>query len=255
MEYCSLVISSTDTSSHLWGLYSIFHKKYWSNCPFKIYLLNEKEKLYENSSVFNIQILNDEKHWSNMLLASLKTINSKYVILNFEDQIPIMNVINSKIIDTLKFMDQNSVGLVQIWQNNFHFLRNKLKFIKIPFGTPYRMSCSTGIWNKDFLINCLKPNESPWKFEKEGSFREFSNKLQVYKTNHSLFRYLNVQRKGKIRYKARKIFIHFFKNNNDNNKLPNVQFQSQLNFYYEQIISILIYFFNLLHSIFKKNEK
>jgi hypothetical protein len=187
-----------------------------------------------------------------MLIASLKTIRSKYVIFNFEDQIPIKKVINSDIIETLNFMEENSVGFVQIWQNNFFLFPSKLKFINIPYGTKYRMSCSTGVWNRDFFLSCLNSDESPWKFEKDGSFREKTTSMPVYKTNLSLFRYLNVQRKGKIRFKAKNIFLDYQRLTN--RKFHQAQFQSQLSYIFEQITSFALYLYNLLSYLFNNHE-
>ena len=192
---CTLLISSTDKSEELWKYYTFFHNYYWSNCPINVVLVNETVQKKEDY-IFEKQLLINEDSWSSMIIKALKLIDTKYIIFNFDDQWPIKSINNSELIVALNVMEQNKIGCLQIYSNKSN------KTYKISFGEKYRMSCSTSIWNRDFLLTCLRENENPWEFEKNGSNRISSNSMDVYVYEKNIFPYLNVLKKGKVRREA-----------------------------------------------------
>ncbi len=46
----------------------------------------------------------------------------------------------------------------------------------------YRVSMQAGIWNREPLLKILKPNETPWQFELDGSNRAKNLSLRVFGT-------------------------------------------------------------------------
>lgn len=204
---CTLVISSTDGAKDMWKYYSIFQEMYWQDCPFEIVLINETVSIDDSNLCFNRQLLIDESKWSDMLKEGLQKINTKYIILNFEDQWPRRKVINKRITEALHKMEIDTIGCMQIFKK---YKNVNSEYIKISFGDAYRMSCSTSIWNREFLIECLESGESPWHFETHGSYRKNTNKMPVLAMVSPAFPFVNALRKGIIRKEA----VRFAKHNN-----------------------------------------
>lgn len=208
-DMCTLIIPSTDSAKDMWSYYSAFQKMYWNDCPFEIVLINETFPLPDKNTsfCFNKQILVNENKWSDMVKEGVKKVKTKYIILNFEDQWPKRKINNDRIIKALEMMEINELGCMQIFKK---YKNVSGEYIEILFGEAYRMSCSTSIWNREFLIECLDAGESPWHFETCGSYRENTNIMRVFAMSYPAFPFINALRKGVIRREA----VRFAKKNN-----------------------------------------
>lgn len=204
---CTLVISSTDEAQDMWKYYSIFQKKYWNDCPFEIVLINETLLNNDSELCFDRQVLAAGSKWSDMLMKGLDEINTKYVILNFEDQWPKHEIDNYRIMRVLNRMRMDGIGCMQMFRQ---YKNRREEYIEIPFGKAYRMSCSASVWDREFLLECLEVGESPWRFETYGSYRDNTNNMPVFAMTLPVFPFVNAMRKGVIRREA----VKFAKMNN-----------------------------------------
>lgn len=67
--------------------------------------------------------------------------------------------------------------------------------IETPFGTPYQMSTQAGIWNRNLMLELIKPNMSAWDVEINIAPPE---NMRVLGTRQRPVRYANALNKGKI---------------------------------------------------------
>lgn len=77
---CAVLVNSCDKYAEAWYPFFALFKKYWSDCPYPVYL-NTETKAYSEQEV---QTLNSNKtSWGSRLCDALNRIDSEYVILLF----------------------------------------------------------------------------------------------------------------------------------------------------------------------------
>jgi len=173
----AILVLSCDKYADIWNPFFLFFRKYWANCPFPIYLgTNEKQFDFENVK----QIFSNRKTtWSDELTVILKQIPEKYIIIILEDYFIYKTVINEEIFKLIAIMEEQDAAYMKLgafpkkydslWPHTI--LANEPGIGIIQKESKYRLSLQTAIWNKEILLNLIKPTENPWEFEIEGSKR------------------------------------------------------------------------------------
>lgn len=184
----TVVIKTCDLYSDLWVPMSDFLRLFWPDCPYEIVLVTETQELPPNT-VFNRVIHTNDTRWSVSMLHMLDSLETPYFMLLLEDLWPSRTVITADIERCLDLMESENIGCVQLQPHNFRSdpLAADGNYSSIPYNVPYRVSASPGIWNASFLRSILLPEESPWEFERVGSYRQTSAAMPVLCANQPLF--------------------------------------------------------------------
>lgn len=108
--------------------------------------------------------------WSDRLTKLLVQIPTDYVLYAQEDHWPVKSPPNLS--EMLKIVSENDLFRLQLGMvNRFYTLSGS----KIPLffdpNSKYLVSHQPSIWKKSFLLDCLKPNETPWENEYKGTLR------------------------------------------------------------------------------------
>lgn len=166
-EDMAILVIGFDGYDDLWDDFFTLFAKYWSDCPYPVYLANNSKKCnYEGVTVINA---GDDAEWSRKAQMALQVIEEKYVSLMLEDFYLGEKVDNSVIKSAIRLMKKD--GLVYYKLKTF----SKIKTAKyknysylrtIPGNLEYGISLQPGIWDKNFLAEKLgKENYNAWKFE------------------------------------------------------------------------------------------
>jgi len=172
---CSVVISSCDSFCDVWEPFFKLFFKYWSDCPYEIYLISNFKK-YESDRVINLRIGADHG-WASNLRSALKLINSSQIILILEDMFleePVPNDYIKKIVD---YTVENDIGYLRLMPEPMpdEPYNSVLKLGKIRKDAEYRVSLQASLWKKSLLDNLLVDGENAWEMEIKGTKR--SNNL------------------------------------------------------------------------------
>ncbi len=248
-----LLVISCDNYCDLWDPFFKFFNSSWHDCPFKIHLLTNYLEYKSEYTDLEVIKVGEDKSWSDNLIKCLKSMNSfDYVLLFLEDMLINRKVDNSRINDLfLDFFeaDGNFLSLLnqpkptKKYNTNFGILEEK---------SLYRSTATATLWKKSTLNKLLKPGESAWAFEKNGSVRSdiFSNFYSVY--NDEII-WINSVIKNKWTYPA---IIEFKKRNMTiNSKRDRISLFSTINQkIYKTLRSIILKIipFKLHRSLFKK---
>lgn len=168
MSSCSILVSSCDKFNSAWNPFFILLKKYWPNCPYKLYLNTESLK-YNNPDVVTLNSLCDS--WSGRLIESLKKIDSDYIIFVLEDFFlmrPVQDHIISKII---KILEQDpTIAVVYPKKITGFDMKDDVhpEWIRMDYNKDvrYLVNCQFAVWNKIALLELLRPGLSPWDLER-----------------------------------------------------------------------------------------
>jgi hypothetical protein len=165
---CSIVITSCDAYRDAWEPFFTLFFRYWPDCPFNIYLVSNTEK-YPDERVQTLTITPDLK-WSSNLTTSLKLIPTKYIIYFQEDYFLRSRVDNNKIFQALSLAEETKAAYIRLFPcpGPDTPYQDRTDIGLISQNAVYRNSTQTAIWNKEQLINLLKPGETGWDFEMRG---------------------------------------------------------------------------------------
>ena len=173
-ENIAVVVSSCDKYSDLWKPFFTLFFRYWSDCPFAVYLIANHLR-YDDSRVTTINVGADHD-WSSSLREAIREVPSRYLILLLEDYFLFMPVNTEKINEYAKYMISSNAAFLQLYAiilragaNDDHpeiGPREK--------GSLYRISTQPAIWDKQALDILLRDGESIWEFEPNASARSSS---------------------------------------------------------------------------------
>ena len=176
----AILILSCDKYADIWQPFFLFFEKYWSDCPYPVYLAtNERSFTFKNVK----QIFSHKKTtWSDELKVVLEQISEKYIILILEDYFIYESVKNESIKKIIEVMESTNAAYIKLgafpskydalWPHKK--LNNEPGIGVIEKGSKYRLCLQTAIWNKNILLSLLDPSENPWQFEIEASKRSNS---------------------------------------------------------------------------------
>lgn len=173
----AILVLSCDKYADIWQPFFLFFQKYWSDCPFPVYL-GTNEKIFSFERVK--QIFSHRKTtWSDELQSILHQIPEKNILLILEDYFIYKKVNNAAIFKLLDVMDRRNAAYIKLgafpikynplWP--YKTLADNPELGAIEKGAQYRVCLQTAIWNKETLLNLLNVNENPWQFEIEASKR------------------------------------------------------------------------------------
>lgn len=189
-----ILICSYDGAEELWLPLAQTYKKFWPDCPYKIYLGTNKKN--PTLDPFIPLCIGEEKSWSDNILKCIDKINDEYILLIFDD------LFLHKVIDSEKILNYSRLAM----KNNWSCLRlNPLPMFdqridknigRMNEDRLYRTSTVWALYKKSVLKDLLVPTESAWEFEILGSDR--SNKYDdFYSIDETVLPYLNGVVKGK----------------------------------------------------------
>jgi hypothetical protein len=195
-----LLISSHDKAYDIWHITDFFIKK--SKLKADIYLgangEDKREFLPKEWSYINT---GEDISFSKSLISYLKNIDSEYFILMLDDFMILEEVDMEKIALAFDFIKKNSGVYLRLKPNPSGDTKIDRDFSKIDVKgkVPYITSLQMAIWKKDFLIQLLKYDFSPWEFEtKAGKTQEaLSHYRDFYVTNYPFIHYTHFVEKGK----------------------------------------------------------
>jgi hypothetical protein len=191
---CAVVVASCDSYSDTWGPYDRLFERFWPDCPFAVYLVtNEKRRDFHR--IHSLPIGKDVS-WSDNLLTALSRIPQEFIILMVDDLFFTRPARTAQIRTILGWMNGSSGNCVHLYGRPRPVKPFDGLLGTLPKGTYYRASAVSSLWRKSVLMSILKPQESAWDFEIQGSRR--SNAFDgFYSVVEPIFTFVNGLIKGK----------------------------------------------------------
>lgn len=194
-KHVAVVVASHDGSRDLWAPLLTLFQQNWPQCALPIYLVcNAADFCWPGVSTIAV---GPDRSWSDTLLAALGRIEEEYVLLWIDDHFlsgpvkadEVMAAVNAFI-----SAGGNYLRLQSLPKPDARFNRH---FGMVREGSIYRTATVASVWKKSALAELLRPGESAWNFETDGSMRS-DGYGGFYSTWHDCFRIENLLIKGKI---------------------------------------------------------
>jgi hypothetical protein len=179
------------SDQYLWALrgFSLLFNRYWGeHQPVQVFGFRAPDfELPSNFSFRSIAPINyPKRRWSEGLFRALSILGSRYALLMLEDywlRAPVdIDVIDASYVaietrsDILR-VDLSADRVSKAHQNYAAGRRSdssKFKIIRSSNKAPYLMSFQAAIWDVSLLQQALRPEESPWEAEVNGSKRLYA---------------------------------------------------------------------------------
>ena len=149
----AVLVVSCDKYSDMWSPFFTLFWRFWSDCPFKVYLLSNNVD-FNMPKVSTIKV-GDDRSWSDTLLECLIKIREPYIMLFLEDLLLVDYVDTDRVLEVFRWIDQHKSNYVRL-----HPFPKPDKYLnpmlgKISKGTVYRTGTITSVWNKNILMKLI----------------------------------------------------------------------------------------------------
>ncbi len=172
-----IVVSTCNTHLHLIPIFTYLFNKYWGEDEVILLGYDEPEDLPDN---FTFVQMNDgdqgkKQDFSNHLFSYFSSIDDTHIIWSFEDTF-FKSPVKHTVIDILKsYLSFDEIGRIDLTEgmstrsNKLFDTNNGLKILSNHTDVNYKISTQMSIWNRQYLLDYLKPDRTPWTFETQGS--------------------------------------------------------------------------------------
>jgi hypothetical protein len=171
MASVTVLISSFDGYSDCWGPFCHGFTKYWPDCPYPILLMtNTKDHPHDRIATIKVE---GGRDWSVRMINALDRIETPYVMYFQEDYWLNERVDTAKVEHYFDLMEKYGLNYIRL-------LSKPLPDADFPHDSrlgiltqeaSYRTSVQITLWRKEVLQELLRPQESVWDFEREGTLR------------------------------------------------------------------------------------
>lgn len=203
---CSVLVPSCDAYSDLWKPFFRLFWRFWPDCPFPVYL-GANELRYEDARV--APIFSDQgNNWSNRVRQHLEAVPTPYVLLILEDFFWRRSTPTAHVLSLFAAMQALHGEMLRLTNRPppDDRVAGHPDIGRVTPGAPYRASTQAAIWRTQTLLDLIRPGESIWEFETEGSRRSDSIGDGFYSTWRQVLPYgYHVVEKGSwFRHEARR---------------------------------------------------
>ena len=184
MNKLAIAYVTCDKYDHVWDEWYDKFIEHWDIPLPKYFCGEEKECPFDDF----IQIYHDPveaEHWTTKLRAQIEQIPEEHIFIWLDDEVQQKNItIEFKALyewflmqdaDSLRIMGRSSKARYEptgeIEGRPVH---------RLALRSPYLVSYSPNIYKKDFLMEILQYDESPWSSELEGSRRFWKPRRKIY---------------------------------------------------------------------------
>jgi hypothetical protein len=167
----SIYVSSFDDYADIWPVFFTRFFKYWPDCPFPIYL-GAVKRVHEDPRVLPLHA-EDHKNWSSRAVEHLQQIQRPYVLMMLEDFMLDRPVDSALLGRLVTLMDRFDLHAIRLYPEP----PPAQAMPGVPLigfqgqGQLNRTSTHATIWRRESLLELIRPGESLWEFEINGSIR------------------------------------------------------------------------------------
>jgi hypothetical protein len=167
----ALLVVSCDAYRDLWEPFFTLLFRYWTDCPFRIYL-GSNHAAYPDRRVAALTV-GEDRDWSSNLLRMLELIPDGGVLLLQEDFLIDRPVQTEKVKHLIGYADEKQAACLRLMPipGPDQACADNPEVGSIAIGAAYRVSLQAAWWRKENLAAIARAGESPWQFEHLGSRR------------------------------------------------------------------------------------
>ena len=184
MERLAIAYVTCDKYSHVWEEWHDAYLKYWG-VDIPVYWCGEEEPAIDNDfiQVFHERVEADR--WTTKLREQIERIPEEHIFIWLDDLIQ-QKIIDKPFRELYKwFVDSDADSLRMMGRDSrADYMRgiyiDGRVLHKLTERSPYLISYSPNIYRREFLLDILRVEESPWSSELNGSVRIQGQRRNIY---------------------------------------------------------------------------
>ena len=183
----SVVVSSCDRFFDVWRPFAFFFRKFWSDCPFPVYLIVNDLRV-QSDWLRSIRVGKD-KGWATNMQLALKQIDTPYILYLQEDYFLTAPVRIDQLASDIAYAierDAASFCFYDLSLLEAEFGRMHERFGVVPQDSKGRTRLQTTLWKREVFASLLQRGESAWNMEARGSERTRGLLMLSYARNDDL---------------------------------------------------------------------
>jgi hypothetical protein len=177
----AVLVSSCDSFFDAWRPFTVFFRKFWPDCPFKIFLIVNQLRI--RSSLLQPIAVGPDRGWSSNLQLALSQITHPYVLYIQEDYFLTEPVQRNQLgadFESAFESDADSLCFRARTHIDRGFAPINERFGVVPPDSDGRTRCQVTLWKRTALQSILRSDETAWNFEARGSERTTDLRILSY---------------------------------------------------------------------------
>ena len=168
----AIVVSSCDKFFDAWRPFAFFFRKFWPDCPFRVYLIVNRLRVRSDS--FQPVAVGGDKGWASNMQVALEQVTTPYVLYMQEDYFLTAPVDRQQLADDFAYAFEHDAASFCFYgrseiERDFAHINDR--FGVVPRNSDGRTRCQVTLWKRDVLTSALRPGETAWNMEARGSER------------------------------------------------------------------------------------
>lgn len=157
----------------LWEDFLELKEKFWKDCPYPLYIVNQTKDLsYKKSYDVTVLHAGKDAEYSRKVQIALQKIDADYFLLLLDDFFFTKHLEGPVLDDRIQFMKDNHLNYYSMPLPEFLDECNGSNYNRHPYiqniktSKEYTLSCQPAIWERDFLKKSIGTgNYNAWIFE------------------------------------------------------------------------------------------
>jgi hypothetical protein len=182
----TIVVNTCDSYHDVLDMFFRALQDCWSDCPYPVVINTESRTYTHPARVHNCRSLNGEDDWGARLRATLSTIDSKFVMMLYDDFILDEPVVNGRVEQAIELLrSQASAAVAYLIDTNLALssVDSDAIFVEVKGRAEYRLNSAPAIWLKQALFEYTKSGDTPWAWEVFGTYRTWGDGRVFYSLN------------------------------------------------------------------------
>src|SRR6266513_5442787 len=177
----AVLVSSCDSFFDAWRPFTVLFRKFWPDCPFKIFLILNQLRI--RSSLLQPIAVGPDRGWSSNLQLALTQITHPYVLYIQEDYFLTEPVQRNQLgadFESAIESDADSLCFRARTHIDQGFAPINERFGVVPRDSDGRTRCQVTLWKRTALQSIMRSDETAWNFEARGSERTTDLRILSY---------------------------------------------------------------------------
>lgn len=208
-EKLTLLTTSYSGTEDILEIHEKIFPLYWKDCPFRRVMVcddisaNGKEKFPGYDEII---VCGKETAKLNLvrLTEALRKIESKYVLFDQEDMLLYAQISTNKICSLISALDKYNASLIKLLPTEFgktgEFTKDFSEdsyLLEYSKQTPYLVSYTPAIWNREFLISITEQYDNAADFERRGTIWAGKQNCLFLGTKYIVYPHFNAMWRGR----------------------------------------------------------
>jgi hypothetical protein len=180
MNTTPFYIITSDATSYILPVTCYLYNKYWNTDGSQRFTIlgnhPPEEKLPENFEFVQVKKENNIHKWTKYLYDYiLENEKSEQFIVTLDDYLPNQELGADMMEELIAYAKQNGkVGRIELGkleEDRCEVIQQKngYELVRIKPDAPYRISCQTSVWNREYFLKYYNHDWTPWELEITGS--------------------------------------------------------------------------------------